>query len=139
MIDIANIVIDTVANAIWNTTGYANVDVTSDYNPTPETFPCVFIYEASNTAYPQSFDDALTDNHINVMYVVDVFALDLATATELRNICDLAMQGMKFTRNFSQPTFNVDRTIKRYTSRYTAVVGKPITDGSTTTYQIYRS
>lgn len=139
MIDISNIVINTVANAVWNTTGYSGVDVTSDYNPTPETFPCVFIYEASNTAYENSFDDALTNHHVNVMYVIDVFALDLPTATALRDICDTAMQNMKFTRNFSQPTFNVDRTIKRFTSRYTAVVGEPITSGNKTIYQMYRS
>ena len=139
MIDISNIVINTVANAIWNTTGYSGVEVTSDYNPTPEKFPTVFIYEASNTAYDDSFDDALTDNHVNVMYVVDVFALDLTTATALRDIVDTAMQNMKFTRNFSQPTFNVDRTIKRFTSRYTAVVGKPITKNNQTIYQMYRS
>lgn len=139
MIDISNIVIDTVANAIWTTEGFSDVEVTSDYNPTPETFPTVFIYEASNAAYTNSFDDSLTNNHVNVMYVADVFALDLATAQTLRDICDTAMQNMKFTRNFSQPTFNVDRTIKRFTSRYTAVVGAPITVNNKTVYQIYRS
>lgn len=132
MIDISNIVIDTVAKAVWET--YPTADVTADYNPTPEVFPTVFIYEASNTSY-QSFDDSLTEHHVNVMYVVDVFALDLATAKAIRDITDEAMMGMKFTRNFSAPTFNIDRTIKRYTSRYTAVVGE-LTDN---TYQMYRS
>ena len=133
MIDIENIVIDTVANAVWES--YPGVDVSSDYDPSPESFPCVFIYELANTAYPQSFDDELTDHHVNVMYQVDVYALDKETAKELRGITDSAMQGMKFTRTFSQPTLNMDRTIKRYTSRYTAIVGEL----SDSIYQMYRS
>lgn len=137
MIDIANIVIDTISKAVW--IEYPKADVSADYDPTPSVFPCVFIYEASNIAYPRSFDDALEDNHVTVMYVVDCFALDLETARKLRDICDATMQDMKFTRNYSAPTFNIDRTIKRYTSRYTAVVGKPIQEGDTKIYQIYRS
>ena len=133
MIDIENIVINTVAEAVW--VSFPNADVTSDYNPTPETFPCVFIYEASNTAHTQTFDDALKDNNANVMYQVDIFALNKADAKSIRDIVDTAMQGMKFTRDYSAPTLNVDRTIKRYTSRYTAVVSEL----KNNKYQMYRS
>ena len=133
MIDIENIVINTVANAVWAT--YPDMDVSSDYDPTPESFPCVFIYELANTDYRPSFDDALTPHHVNVMYQVDVYALGKSDAKKIRSIVDAAMQGMKFTRTYSQPTLNVDRTIKRYTSRYTAVVGE-LTDNK---YQMYRS
>ena len=133
MIDIENIVINTVAEAVW--VSFHNADVTSDYNPTPETFPCVFVYEAANTSHTQTFDDALKDNNVNVMYQVDVFALTKEEAKSLRDIVDTAMQGMKFTRTYSSPTFNIDRTIKRYTSRYTAVVSE-LKDNK---YQMYRS
>lgn len=133
MIDIENIVVNTVAEAVWGT--YPNADVSSDYDPAPETMPTVFIYEASNTAYEQSFDDALKNHHVNVMYQVDVFALDKETAKAIRDIVDTAMQGMKFTRTYSAPTLNIDRTIKRYTLRYEAIVGELIDNK----YQMYRS
>ena len=133
MIDIENIVVNTVADKVY--TVYPNADVTSDYNPTPSTIPCVFIYEVANTAYPQSFDDELKDHHVNVMYQADVFALKKSDAKKLRNLVNEAMQSMKFTRTYSSPTLNVDRTIKRYTSRYEAVVGE-LTDNI---YQMYRS
>lgn len=135
MIDIENIVIDTVATAVWADAEFADIDVTSDYDPTPDTFPCVFIEQLSNTAYQNSFDDANTDHHVNVMFQIDTFALDKETSKKLRDITDTAMQGMKFTRIYSAPTMNVDRTIKRYTSRYTAIVGE-LTNSK---YQMYRS
>ena len=132
MIDIENIVINTVATAVW--ASYPDADVISDYNPTPESFPCVMIYEAANTSYG-SFDDENVDHHVNVMYQADVFALDKTDAKTIRDIVDGAMMGMKFTRTYSSPTFNIDRTIKRYTMRYTAVVGEP---NENEVYQMYR-
>lgn len=133
MIDIENIVINTVATAVWET--YPNADVSSDYDPTPSTFPCVFIYELGNTSYPESFDDSLKEHLTNVMYQADVFALSKEDAKAIRDIVDTEMLGMKFTRTYNAPTLNVDRTIKRYTLRYTAVVGE-LTDSK---YQMYRS
>lgn len=133
MTDIENIVINTVANNVWSE--YPDIDVTSDYSPTPSSFPCVFIYEMANTAYRESFDDSLQEHQTNVMYQIDVFALTKSDAKKLRALADSAMSSMKFTRTYSAPTLNIDRTIKRYTSRYTAVVGE-LTDNK---YQMYRS
>lgn len=133
MIDIEPIVLDTVAKAVW--AEYQDADVSADYIPTPENFPYVYIHEVNNSAYRQSFDDKLKDHHVNVAYSVDVFALDKATAKAVRNIVDNAMQSMKFTRTMAEFTPNLDRTIKRYTLRYTAVVGEL----NNNTYQMYRS
>lgn len=132
MIDIENIVVNNVANAVW--AEFSDAIVSSDYDPTPSKMPTVYIYEASNTSY-DSFDDENVDHHVNVIYVVDCFALTKAQAKKLRAITDAAMMGMKFTRDYSAPTLNVDRTIKRYTSRYTAIVGE-LTNNI---YQMYRS
>lgn len=133
MIDIENIVIDTVATAIE--AEYPSCLVTADYTPVPESFPTVYIYEANNSAYARSFDDALTDHHVNVNYVIEVYALNKKDAKILRNIADTAMQGMKFTRTFSEPVVNIDRRVRRYLSRYSAVVGEL----ENNTYQMYRS
>lgn len=132
MIDIENIVVNTVSEAVWAV--FPDTSISSDYDPTPSKFPAIHVYEASNTSY-DSFDDENVDHHVNVMYVVDVFALTKSQAKQIRKLTDEAMMGMKFTREYSAPTLNVDRTIKRYTSRYTAVVGE-LTDN---TYQMYRS
>lgn len=140
MIDVESLVFDKVATAIR--TAYPNAYVVGEYVEAPSTFPCVCIVEDSNTTYTRSQDNALSENHANLMYSVDVFSNKQTgkklEAKAIAKIADEELQKLKMTRTFMGQTPNVDRSIYRITARYTVVVAKGVTSGETTTYQVYR-
>ena len=141
MIDIENKVIDTVFAAVRAT--YPNAQCYGEYVAVPSAFPCVCLYEASNTTYRRSLDTDLNEHQAIVLYECNVYSDKAngkkAEARAIANIVDTAMQGMKFTRTFMQPLPNLDRTIYRITLRWEAIAGEPITtDGTNTTIQMYR-
>lgn len=142
MIDIENIVVNNVIDALESAYGEASPIVYSEYVEIPSEFPCVTVYEADNNVYRQSQDNYLMAHHVNVMYEVNVFCADAndkkSTAKAIADVVDTAMQSMKFTRTIRSQIPNQDRTIYRITMRYTAVVGEPSADEDMTTYQMYR-
>ena len=141
MIDIENKVLNDVFSAVHS--AYPDCQFYGEYVSVPAAFPCVCIYEASNSTYRRSQDTDLQEHQANLMYECNVCS-DKAKGkkTEARSIAKLVdetMQGMKFTRTFFQPLPNLDRTIYRITLRWEAVAGEPIvTDGNDITYQMYR-
>ena len=149
MIDIENKVINDVFAAVRSS--YSGASCYGEYVATPASFPCVTLYEADNTTYRQSQDDALQEHQAHVMYECNVYSDKTvgkkAEARAIAKLVDTAMQNMKFTRTFYQPLPNLDRTIFRITMRWEAVVGEPITtvttgtgnnQTTTTTYKMYR-
>lgn len=141
MIDIENKVIDTVFNVVR--ADYPSAQCYGEYVAVPAAFPCVCLYEASNTTYKRSLDTDLNEHQANLLYECNVYSDKgngkKAEARDIANIIDAAMQGMKFTRTFMNPLPNLDRTIYRITIRYEAIAGEPITtDGGNTIYQMYR-
>lgn len=140
MIDIEKVVFTQIANAIEE--NYPNATVVSEHLGTVSSFPCVEIVEENNSTYVRSLDNDLTEHHANLLYSVNVYSNKVSGAkTEARNILEIVdreLQAMKFIRSFMQPIPNADRSIYRLTARYTAIVGKGITEGDTTTHQMYR-
>lgn len=142
MIDIENIVVNNVVEALTDAFGSNAPIVYSEYVETPSEFPCVSIYEADNSTYRNTQDNSLTEHHANVMYQVNVYAADetdkKASAKSIASVVDFAMQNMKFTRTFMNQIPNQDRSIYRITLRYTAVVGESFAVGTTDVYPMYR-
>lgn len=136
MINVENYIVNAISEAL------PEVLVISDYVDVPSEFPCVTVVEESNVS-SNTFDSGSTlENHANVMYSVNVYSNlesgSKSQAKELMDRVDEVFEGFKFTRTFCQPIPNIDRTIYRYTARYTATIGKGVTTDDTTTYQIYR-
>lgn len=143
MIDIENKVLDTVFATIRANTTYANTACYGEYVAVPASFPCVCLYEMSNTTYRRSQDTDLQEHQATLMYEANIYSdktnAAKSTARALAKIVDTAMQGMKFTRTYFQPMPNLDRTIYRITIRWEVIAGEPITtDSNNTTYQTYR-
>lgn len=136
MIDIENYVVNAVATAL------SDVLVLSEYVEAPPEFPCVTILEDSNVS-ADTFDNAsTTENHADLLYSVNVYSnLQSGAKQEAKRIMasvDTVLEGFKFQRTMCQAIPNADRNIYRISSRYTARIGEGVTDGETTTYQVYR-
>ena len=141
MIDIENKVLDTVFAAVRNQ--YTNANCYGEYVAVPAGFPCVCLYEQSNTTYRRSQDTDLQEHQSNLMYSCNVYSDKAngkkAEARAIAKLVDETMQRMKFTRTFFEPLPNIDRTVYRITMRYEAVAGEPIvTENNNITYQMYR-
>ena len=134
MIDIFPKVYTTIRNALPD-----SIDVTNVEQMVSESFPCVTVQEIANITYTESQDESLTEHHARVEYAINVYST--VSDTEARSIImtvDSLMQNMKFTRTQLRPTPNIDHTVHRYTATYSAIVAEGVTDGNTTTYQMYR-
>ena len=140
MIDVENLVVDTVSKAIK--TQYPNVLVVSEYTNTPSSFPCVSVIEADNYTYRRTQDDCLKEHHASVMYEINVYSNKTkgakSEAKAILNLVDDTLQNIKFTRTFKQAIPNQDKSITRIIARYEAVIAKGESIGKNTVYQVYR-
>ena len=141
MIDVENLVIDTISKAI-GASAYSNTLVVSDYTDTPSSFPCVSVIERDNYTYRRTQDNDLKEHHTNVMYEVNVYSNKTkgakSEAKAILEIVDTAFQNIKFTRTFKNNIPNKDKTIFRYVARYEAVIGEGFTSGNDIIYPVYR-
>ena len=150
MIDIESKVFDTVFNAVKAQDAYPNADVTTGFDETSATFPCVVIEEIDNSPYRNTDTDDCAENYTRISYEVSVYTDNKDKAKtegkQILKIVDNALQGLKFRRVRKNKPLNIARTIFRQYGRWEAVVGKPfvrteIVDGKqveTTVYQMYR-
>ena len=141
MIDVENLVIDTISKAL-KASAYSSTLVVSDYTDTPSSFPCVSVIEADNYTYRRTQDDDLKEHHTSVMYEVNVYSNKTSgsksEAKKIMEIVDTTFQNMKFTRTVKQAIPNRDKTIYRIVARYEAVIGEYQTIGQNKVYQVYR-
>lgn len=141
MIDIENLVIDTISKAL-KASAYANTLVVSDYTDTPSSFPCVSVIEMDNYTYRRTQDNDLKEHHTNVMYEVNVYSnkktKSKSEAKAILEIVDTAFQNIKFTRTVKQAIPNHDKSIYRIVARYEAVIGEEQTINGNKVYQVYR-
>ena len=141
MIDVENLVIDTISKAL-KASAYSSTLVVSDYTDTPSSFPCVSVIEADNYTYRRTQDDDLKEHHTNVMYEVNVYSNkssgSKSEAKKIMEIVDTTFQNMKFTRTVKQAIPNRDKTIYRIVARYEAVIGEGKVIDKNTVYQVYR-
>ena len=140
MIDVENLVIDTITKAVQ--TAHTGVLVESDYNDTPSSFPYVSVIEMDNYTYRKTQDNDLKEHHTNVMYEVNVYSNKTkgrkAEAKKIMETIDTAFQNIKFTRTVKQTVPNKDKSLYRIVARYEAVIGEGFTSGKDTIYQVYR-
>lgn len=141
MIDVENLVVDTISKAL-KASAYANTLVVSDYTDTPSSFPCVSVIESDNYTYRNTQDGDLKEHHTNVMYEVNVYSNKKNTskseAKAILEIVDTAFQNIKFTRTFKNNIPNGDKSIYRMVARYSAVIGEGFKSGNDTIYPVYR-
>ena len=140
MIDVENLVVDTVTKALQ--TEYPNILVTSEYTNSPSSFPCVSVVEADNYTYKNTQDDCLKEHHAHVMYEINVFSNKAkgsrAEAKKIANLVDDTLQNIKFTRTFKNEVPNYDKSIFRIVARYEAIIAKGVEINKNTIYQVYR-
>lgn len=127
MIDIENQVFTRIATALR--AAFPNITVESKTTFMPSAFPCVCIEEAESSSYRRSRDTGSNENHIDVMYEVNVYSSKLEGAKieckQIFNLLDEEMNSMGFTRRSKNPIPIDNEPISyRINGRYEAVVGK---------------
>lgn len=148
MIDIENLVIDTVINGVHAV--YSDLPVSKGFIEENANFPCIVIREMGNVPMQGTNTDDCAENYSRLIYRVDVFSDKAGTARsecrELLNLVDGIMQSMKFRRIHMNEPLNIKRTIFQQYARYEVIVRQGITtttgsgdeEVSTTVFQMYR-
>ena len=133
MIDVENQVFTKVHNVL--TKAFPKIELGSINDRVPSALPYVCVREIDNQTYTKTIDTGSTENHVKVMYQVDVYSNKVSgRKSEAKKILakvDEVMRDMGFTRTSSSPVDMDSGTICRYIARYTAVVSK--------TEKVYRS
>lgn len=148
MIDVENLVFDTVFNGI--TAVYPNVMVCKGFIEETATYPCVVVRETNNVPVQNTNTDDCAENYTRLTYQIDIYSDKAGTARsecrELMKLVDDIMQGMKFRRTHMNEPLNIKRSIFRQYVRYSVIVDKGTTtvtgvgdnETTTTTYHTYR-
>lgn len=94
----------------------------------PSKFPFASLVEADNTTRTDTIDSGSFENHVNVMYEVNVYSnKSSGRKAECRAILatiDEAFVRMGFARTMRNPVSMDDATIYRMVARYTAAIDK---------------
>ena len=127
MIDIENTVFNSVATEVR--AKYPGVYMVGEYVKTPPKFPCVSLVEMDNQSYQRTEDSGSSENHISVMYEVNIYSnKTVGKKMECKAIAaliDERMLALGFARTMLQPIPNLDdATIYRMVGRYSAVISK---------------
>lgn len=124
MIDIQDDVYTLVSNAVHAT--FPDAFVISREIRTPSKFPCVSIVESDNAALTYTQDSNSNENHVSVMYTLDVYSNkqkgSMAECRAIMALADTALIRKGFTRITKQAVSFDDATKYRLVARYTAVV-----------------
>jgi hypothetical protein len=142
VIDIENLIVDKVNTAVSSLlTKYPKMKVISEYVEMATEFPLISVVQTDNYTHRESQDTDLLEHEANVTFDVNVFTTGKdkkSAAKSIANTVDEEMQKNLFTRIYFSQIPNVDRSVYRIVMRYTAVVAEGVTEGNTTTYQMYR-
>ena len=91
----------------------------------PTSFPAASLIEISNRTVQSRQSSSLTENYVEVIYQLDVYATTKRKCKEVAAAADYAMIGMNFIRISGQFINNLDNTkVFRYVSRYEAVIDR---------------
>ena len=142
MIDVENMVFDAIFNAVTASAAYPTANVTTGFIEENAVFPCVVVQEIGNTPYRRTATDDCAENHTRLEYEVSVYTNDVNTAKttgkDILKIVDATLHGLKFRRIRKNQPLSLKRTLFRQYGRWEVIVGKPITVGDKTVYQMYR-
>ena len=126
MIDIEDEVFTGVQTAVI--AEYPDAFVVGKETRTPSKFPCVSIVEADNFVVDRTQDSGSMENHVNLMYEVNVYSNkskgSKAECKSILAIVDNAFMSMGFTRIMKAPVSLDDATKFRLIARYNAVASK---------------
>jgi hypothetical protein len=125
MIDIENAVFNAVAMKVREV--YPDVFMTGEYVNSPPSFPAVSLVEMENTTRTETIDSGSNENHVNVMYEVNVYSnKTTGKKSECKAIValiDEELLAMGFSRSTLTPVPNeYDSKIYRMVGRYRAAV-----------------
>lgn len=126
MIDIESEVFDDVSKVVRKE--YPNVYMTGEYVRVPPSFPCVSLIEADNQIYRNTRDSGHIENHVQVIYEVNVYSnKTTGKKTECKaiiSLIDSRMESLGFTRTILTPVPNEQDGIYRMVGRYRAIVSR---------------
>ena len=127
MIDIENDIFNTVATVVREK--YPDIYMIGEYVKTPPKFPCTSLVEMDNQSYQRTEDSGSSENHVSVMYEVNVYSnKKVGKKSECKAIAatiDEQMLALGFARTMLQPIPNLDdATIYRMVGRYSAIISK---------------
>ena len=126
MIDIESEVFDDVSKVVRKE--YPNVYMTGEYVRVPPSFPCVSLIEADNQIYRNTRDSGHLENHVQVIYEVNVYSNKTKwKKTECKaiiSLIDSRMESLGFTRTILTPVPNEQDGIYRMVGRYRAIVSR---------------
>ena len=125
MIDIENAVFNRVATKVREV--FPDIFMAGEYVNSPPSFPAVSLIEMDNSIHTETVDSGSNENHVNVMYEVNVYSNKTAgKKSECKDIValiDEEMTEMGFVRSTLTPIPNeYDSTIYRMVGRYRATV-----------------
>lgn len=126
MIDVENIVFDTVVDALREQ--YKDIFVSGEPVDSPAKFPAVTIVESDNSIYAKMSTSEI-ENAVTLMYEVNVYTNTIgykkSEAKKIMNfICD-KFKEMGFSRSLCGPVTNFqDEKIYRMLARFTAKADK---------------
>ena len=125
MIDIENVVFNTVAIRVREQ--FPNIYMVGEYVKSPPSFPVVSLVEMDNSTRTDTIDSGSNENHVNVMYEVNVYSNKTvgkkSECKEIIALIDKEMLALGFERNALTPVPNMnDSTIYRMVGRYRATV-----------------
>ena len=125
MIDIESQVFDRVAKRVREQ--FPNIFMAGEYVNSPASFPSVSLVEMDNSVRESTVDSGSSENHVNVMYEVNVYSnKTTGKKSECKVIValiDQEMSAMGFVRSTLTPVPNeYDSTIYRMVGRYRATV-----------------
>ena len=125
MIDIENTVFNTVATRVREV--FPDIFIAGEYVKSPPSFPAVSLVEMDNSTRIDTVDSGSNENHVNVMYEVNVYSnKTVGKKTECKEILaliDEEMLALGFARNTLTPVPHMnDSTIYRMVGRYRATV-----------------
>lgn len=107
---------------------FPKIYTTKSETAAPPVFPAVSIVQKNNVTY-QRTRDACLENHVSVMFQMDIYTNDKDNkerqAQEIRNAVSDLMVSKGFNRTMCEPTPNLaDMSIYRITMRFTGIIGK---------------
>ena len=125
MIDIENQVFDRVAKRVREQ--FPNIFMTGEYVNSPASFPAASVVEMDNSIRENTIDSGSSENHVNVMYEVNVYSNKTtgkkSECKAIMALLDNEMTAMGFERITLTPVPNeYDSTIYRMVARYRAAV-----------------
>lgn len=125
MVDIENEVFNRVAQALRKE--FTGIQVYSERIAAMSSFPAVILIEDEN-ARPQGTLSLSNDPQLSadLMYTAEIYSNltsgKKSEAKRIREVVAREMNAMGFNQTYSNPTDNVDRTIFRYTLRFTKTI-----------------